>query len=129
MAKQTLKTKAKKEIKKGTTKRPVFTFLLAVLFASGLAGGYFGGEYLTKNDTFEIIGDQTIELNVGQQYQEQGVKIISFGKDISSKVVIEDNIDTTTEGDYYVKYSVDDIRYGKIVRYRYVVVSEVANEE
>lgn len=101
-----------------------------VLLAIGGVAGFFTAKHITRNDVFEIIGEQTITLSVGETYQDEGAKAISFGKDISSKIVSETNVDYSTVGTYYIKYTVDDIRYRGIERYRVIVVeaSEVSDE-
>ena len=85
MAKQKTKTRVKREVKKQIKKRPLLFALLAFFLGLGAAGGYFGGKYITRNDCFEVVGQQTIFLNVGQTYQEQGAKAVSFGKNITDE--------------------------------------------
>ncbi|MBQ8909259.1 MAG: DUF5011 domain-containing protein [Clostridia bacterium] len=118
----------KKVAKKHVKKKP-WLILLVFVIALGAVGGFFAADYLTKNDTFEIIGEQTIYLNVGQKYEDEGAKVISFGRDVSHKIKSENTIDESQPGEYYIKYSIDDFRFGKVCRYRYVIVQEVGNEE
>ena len=125
MAKQNLKTKAKKEAKKQAKKHPFLVVLLIVLLVGGLVGGYFTAKHITRNDTFEIIGESVITLEIGENYEDEGAKAISFGQDISSKIKTETNLDTAEEGEYYIKYTVDDFRYGNVCRYRTIIVVEV----
>lgn len=119
-----LKQQAKKQVKK----RPFYTLILIIVLAIGAVGGFFGAKFLIRDDTFEINGDQEITLEVGDDYVEQGATIISFGRDISKEVKIESTVDTAVAGTYYVKYTVEDIRFGNVERYRYVTVVEVGNE-
>lgn len=120
----------KKQIEKIAKKvNPFVLLLFVIIFAGFVAGGYFLSNNMIKNDTFELIGDKTIQLSVGQTYTDEGAKAISFGKDISHKIVTENNIDFSTAGNYYIKYTVDDIRFKDVVRYRtIIVVEEVGNE-
>ena len=46
----------------------------------------------------------------------------------SSKIKVESNVDFNEVGQYYLKYSVEDIRYKGIYRYRTIIISEVGNE-
>lgn len=95
----------------------------------GAVAGFFTAKYITRNDIFEIIGEHTITLNLGQNYQDEGAIAISFGKDISSKIVSQTNVNYNEEGTYYIKYTVDDIRYRGIERYRtIIIVDEVLDE-
>lgn len=124
--KSSLSKTVSKETKKQVKKNPLVALFLLVLVAVGAAGGFFGIKLLTKNDTFEIIGEQTIELTIGQEYTEQGVKAISFGKDVSADVEIDSNVNINQAGEYYVKYTIDDFRFKDVVRYRYVKVVEAS---
>lgn len=86
--------------------------------------GYVTVMVFTKNDTFELIGEKNIELTVNEEYKEQGVKIISFGKDIKDKIEIESNVDTSKEGEYTVIYTVKSIfKYKDVKKVRYISVT------
>ena len=121
-------SKLKKQTVKQAKKKPWYALILLVILAFGGVGGFFGAKFLIKNDKFEINGDQEVVLEVGDYYLEKGATIISFGRDISKQVKIDSTVDTTQAGQYYVKYTVEDIRFGEIERYRYVTVVEVKNE-
>lgn len=121
----TLEKRATREVKKQAKKNPLVVILLVVFLAVGALGGFFGVQLLTKNDIFELVGEQEITINIGSEYHEEGVKIISFGKDISAKVKTETNLDSDVAGKYYIKYTVDDFRFKDVVRYRYITVTEV----
>lgn len=114
-----------KEKNKKSKKKPVFLTALLVVFLLFGVGGYFTLRQITKNDEFTLIGEKEIVLIVGEDYQEKGAKVVSFGKDKSAQIIIESNVDTSVAGRYYVKYSVDDFRFKNVVRYRYVTVEEV----
>ena len=53
---------------------------------------------------------------------------VAFGKDISSQIRTESNVDYDNVGEYYIKYFVDNILYKDVFRYRYIKIVEVANE-
>lgn len=119
------KTKSQKSKKNNQKKkRPVFLTALIIITIIFAVGGFFTFNLLTANDKFEIIGEKEITLILGEDYTENGVKIISFGKDKSQEVSIENNIDTSTTGTYYVKYTAKDWRFKNVVRYRYITVVE-----
>lgn len=118
------KSNLEKTINKQKKAHPV-AFLLVVLFlVVGAVAGYFVVQYLTKNDRFEIIGEQTITLNIGETYEDEGAIAISFGRDISDKIKVENNINNLEAGRYYIKYTIDDIRYSGVVKYRYIIYLE-----
>ena len=111
-------------IKKTGAKGIIVALLCFIIgFGAGL-GGYL---MLCKNDCFEILGGDDIVLTLDESYEERGVKIVEFGKDISSQVKIEMEKDlkdmleandnkSTQVGTYYIKYTVDSIKYGKIFK-------------
>lgn len=121
------KSKIEKTIDKQKKAHPV-AFLLVVLFlVVGAVAGYFVVQYLTKNDKFELIGEQTITLNIGETYEDEGAIAISFGRDISDRIVVETDIpenEIAEAGRYYIKYTIDDIRYSGVVKYRYIIYLE-----
>ena len=105
-------------------------FLIAALFIFGGVGGYLVANVMTKNDTFQLVGEKVVTLQQGQTYQDEGVLVISFGKKVSNeKVTVENNIDYDKAGQYYIKYSVDNIRYKGVYRYRTIVIEEVQTGE
>ena len=109
----------KRKFKRLKKKILLFFTLFLIL---GTAIGYFGSIWLTKNDTFELIGDKNITLNINDEYDEQSVKVISYGIDLKDKVSIDSNIDTSKEGEYRVIYTVNSLKYKNIKRVRYITV-------
>ncbi len=117
----------------GRKKISYFICILALVI--GLAIGWFGGEYICKNDTFVLLGNKEYLVALDATdfvYEEEGVRIIEFGRDISGDVSVETNmtslgdgkytLDTTVPGRYYLKYTVDSPKYGEISRIRIFTV-------
>lgn len=118
--------------KPGRSKKLSFAGIITILLVAILGAGVGAGAcyYISRKDCFDIIGQDELTLTLPSDqtltsenyYIDQGVKIISFGRDVSSKVVVETNLTKTEDGKYtadeigtyYIKYSVDDIKYGKI---------------
>lgn len=123
--------RSKKNIEKVKKKHPFAFIVVIALFAVGIFGGYFTVKTLTKNDTFELIGEKYITLTLGQSYQDEGAKAVFFGKDISGEIVAENNIDYSSVGQYYIKYEYSNFLYKDITIYRYVTIisEEVADGE
>lgn len=121
----------KKKTKKTIKKVPKSIYICLFLFLSlGLIGGYFTVNILTKNDTFELIGEKNITLNLNQEYSEQGVKVISFGKNLNDKVEIASDLDTSKEGEYTIIYTIkDSYKYKNIKRVRYVSVRNGSDQD
>ena len=113
----------KREVKKILKRsNKAVLFCIFIFLVLGALAGFFTTSYITKDDTFEIIGEKNITLNIDQEYQEQGAKVISFGKEMNEKVIIESNLDTSKEGEYTIVYKVNSIKYKNIQRVRYVTV-------
>lgn len=117
--KKSTKNKAKKLAKQTSGK----TWAFAVLFM--IIGAFVGmGLFavICTNDCFKIEGEEEIFLTLDEKYQDSGVKIISFGRDISQNVKIETNLSVDEHGlyysnevgTYYIKYTVDDFKYGTL---------------
>ena len=121
--KQSNKTakKVNRELSKFTTTTKVLCIFLFVL---AVFGGVFTTYYLTKNDTFSLIGGTEITLRVGDEYIEQGAKIIAFGKDISNEVVITGTVNTNVADDYVLKYTVNNFRFRNYTLYKKIIVEE-----
>lgn len=117
--KKSTKTKIKKQAKKVSTLTKV---ICAILFVVCACGGAFAVYTITKNDKFELIGESLIELNVGEEYIEQGVIAIAFGKDISSEVHRSGTVNVDVEGEYLLKYTVDNFRFKGYTLYKKIVV-------
>lgn len=119
--------KQKNSVKKQIKKLNLSSIILILLFLIlGLSLG-IGAYHLTcKDDCFEIIGKDEITLTLADNekyYTDEGVKIISFSKDISSQAIVETNLLKNENGyyadeigTYYIKYSSLDIKYGKIFK-------------
>ena len=132
--------KRKSALAKSVKKLSALSICLIVLFfVIGVGAGYFTVYSITKDDTFEVLGQKNITLNVGDEYtyEELGVKAIAYGKDISGDVKIEYHgftissggtaiIDTSAENEFYVVYTFDDGKFGKITKIRFItIVQEV----
>ena len=131
--------KKMREAKKNIKKAHFGYIVIAVLFlAAGLAAGYFGAQFITKNDVFEINGEKVTSVKVGEalSYTDEGIKYVSFGKDASDSVQISTNMvkgengvytaDTTEEGEYYIIYKAVGGRCDGLTLYRVFRVTETA---
>jgi len=83
--------------------------MLIVLMVSFL-GITYSFEYNNEgNLKFELIGPNNLYINIGDEYQEYGIKVLLNAADISNEVIIDDSsIDTSKLGQYKVKYQVYD---------------------
>ena len=130
------KNKAKRNLKKVNAK----AWLLALLFLFiGIGGGVGAWMIACKNDCFELIGKDELTLTVDEKYTDEGVKVLSFGKDISKDILIETDLKTDENGNYYaedigtyyIKYYSKDFKYGtifKVEKIRLVTFVEPSEE-
>ena len=128
------KSDAQKAAEKAVKKSHPATLILAILFLIvGAVAGVMLSRELTKNDKFELIGEKQVELAIGESYKEAGVKIISFGRDISDKVAYGGDFVTMgeipEEGIYQIVYTVDDFRWGDYQLVRTVIVGNPEGAE
>ncbi|MBQ8891505.1 MAG: DUF5011 domain-containing protein [Bacilli bacterium] len=56
-----------------------------------------------------LVGDGVVELNIGSEYQELGAKAVdNVDGDITSNIVIKNNLDMNNLGEYEIVYKVSD---------------------
>ena len=131
-----VKSKAKRKARSKIKRIHPLSFVIWILcLALGAGLGVGAYKVVSANDRFVVRGEKSYVLPIGTEvtYKDKGVQIISFGRDISDKVQIETNltetdedgvytIDTSQGGEYYIIYTVDDIKYGEIQRVRTITV-------
>lgn len=124
-------SEAKNAARKAVKKTHAATVVLAILFlVIGAAAGFFAYRYVTRNDEFVLRGESVVWLNVGEEYVEEGVHIVSFGRDVSEKVTVGgDELDVNAEEIYQIVYKVEDIRWGNFQRVRTVIVGNPEGAE
>lgn len=99
--------------------------VLIILIVSFLGITYSLEYEESDNLTFELVGPSSLYINVGEEYQEYGIKVYANGSDISDKVIIDSKgIDTTKLGEYRVKYQV----YNEYVFRNVYVIDRIAPE-
>ena len=91
-------------------KRLYYVLVILIILIVSFLGITYSLEYdLDSNLSFELIGPSTLYINVGDDYQEYGIKVLADGSDISDKVMIDDSlVDTSKIGEYKVKYQVNN---------------------
>lgn len=120
-----MNSKNKKEIEKTVKKTSGKAFLFSLIFLLiGIAIGCGTWWIVCKNDCFELLGNEEIVLTLDEKYVDEGVKIISFGKDDSLNYDIETNLSKDENGKFYsdevgtfyIKYSSQNFKYGKLFK-------------
>lgn len=132
-----------KTVKKLLKKIPTTIKILGIgLFIIGIISGAFVGKVISKNDTFELVGSNiSYNLNQSAIYTDEGVKLISMGRDLSSSVSIEVSEglinnndgtftieDTSKEDTYYIIYTTTDFKFSKIKKIRYIYVVDMTEQ-
>ncbi len=74
--------------------------IAALIIAIILLKGFFG------KPTFKLIGEQTVQIEYGTEYKDAGATAKAKFSDISDKIVVESNVDTSKLGTYTVTYKV-----------------------
>ena len=82
----------------------------------------------TTNPVIMLNGKEEITLNKDDEYTEYGVIAYdNYDKDITDKVVITNNVDTSTTGEYEVVYSISDSSNNLDKKIRKVIVVNNVN--
>lgn len=123
--------KVKRNVKKKVKRLNFLTLVICILaLAAGIAAGAAGCLFVCRNDCFELNGKKEYVVEAGESfvYRDEGVRIVEFGRDISDRVQIKTNLTKNDDGSYspgdnasgsyYIIYTVDSVRYGKIQRVR-----------
>lgn len=99
MAKSSAQRAAKKAIKK---MHPAYFAVIAIALIIGLAVGYVVGFVLYGKDTLELVGNKetTVAAGTTVEYEDEGIKYISSGKDMSAKYKIKDTNMALLDGKY-----------------------------
>ena len=73
----------------------------------------------------DLLGDDLVEINVGDTYKEPGFVATEAGEDISSKVVVSGTVDTSVPGFYDLNYSVSNVDGFAVSATRTVMVKDL----
>lgn len=91
-------------------------FILAFAIGAGICF------FLGKNDKFDMLGAEQVVINVDEKYTDEGVDIREFGINLSKKAIIDTDLKTDgngnyyaeSAGDYYIAYTVKSLKFGFI---------------
>lgn len=88
-------------------KKKILAYLLVPVLAAVLWSCDKSTEGLTRityYPTLEILGEQTVIVNVGETYTDEGCYAELNGEDVSSEVQTSSNVDYNTPGVYSISY-------------------------
>ena len=98
----------------------IFVTLLLISFLGVTYSFEYNNDEILK---FELIGPSTLYIDVFDEYEEYGIKVIRNGVDVSSLVNIDSSLlDTDKVGEYRVKY---ELNIGENKEYVYRVVKVI----
>lgn len=96
--------------------------VIFICFILALAIGVGVCFFLGRNDRFDILGAEQINLDVNEKYVDEGVFIKEFGINLSDKAVVDTDLKqdengnyyAESAGDYYIAYTVKSLKFGLI---------------
>lgn len=94
-------------------KTRLIIIVLAVIVAGVAAAAVF---YYTTQLSLSIKGEKSVTVNLNSVYEEQGVSAREHGEDVSDKVKITGNVDTSIPGTYEIRYSVGSLSAVRTVK-------------
>ncbi len=122
----TVDKKAQRDTNKALKNTSLKALLFGLIFLLvGLAVGAGGYWLVCRNDCFVIVGNDEIELTLDEKYEDFGVKVVAFGKRLDkNEITIETDLKVDADGKFYsdeigtfyIKYSTDNFKYGKLFK-------------
>lgn len=84
----------------------IITIVIASLIVIALTGYSLCVQQVNQNIDFRLIGNENIELEVGTEYEEQGIIANCNSTDLTKKVNINSNLDINKIGNYQIEYHI-----------------------
>lgn len=83
----------------------------------------------TTKPEIALVGNTTVSLKVGESYVEPGFTATdNYDGDLTDKVKVKENVDTSKKGEYKVTYTVEDSSHNKSSLERTVIVENQSKE-
>ena len=133
---KTIKQKGNKKetkIDNSYTENSTYLIILAIVILISSIVLLLNGQKREKNsNVVELVGDQTIILNINDEYKEPGYVAIDFSKgDVTKQVDVANNINTSVAGIYNVTYRYKDsmVKRNVIVQNKNEIKFELKGEK
>lgn len=84
--------------------KKIVLIVITLVLTITLSGCLYEGSCDCSNVTFTLNGENVIELTTGQSYVEQGFIALSGESDLSAFVTVSGEVDSRTEGTYFIEY-------------------------
>lgn len=112
-------------------KRTIICLIIAIVLVAIVASLllYFNYEN-SAIPTISLIGDENINLQLNDNYEEQGAQAFLKENDVSGNIIIDGKVDTSKIGEYKLKYTIFNSKNENPVSVERVVniVDEIAPE-
>lgn len=93
--------------KSGSRKILLIVLVLAIIVV-GIAAIVM--TFYSSNFSMKLKGDEEMTVGLNAVYEDQGVKAVIDGRDVSDKVKVTGEVDTSKPGTYELKYSVENLK-------------------
>lgn len=93
--------------KSGSRKILLIVLVLAIIVV-GIAAIVL--TFYSSNFSMKLKGDEEMTVGLNAVYEDQGVEAVVDGRDVSDKVKVTGEVDTSKPGTYELKYSVEDLK-------------------
>lgn len=78
--------------------------------------------FISKSSlNFKLIGESTIEINVGDSYEELGYNVTYLDSNVTDEVKVESNLDVNRLGEYTIKYNIKKFLANKTIKRKIIV--------
>lgn len=98
--------RADRNYKKGSNGNKKTKLIVAILAITALILAIILLKQFFGKPDFKLIGEETVEIEYGTEYKDAGATAKAKFSDISNKIVVESNVDTSKLGTYKVTYKV-----------------------
>lgn len=98
----------------------LFSLLVVVIFI------YFSFFGVSAFLSLELVGDRVTYLNVGENYEDLGVRVFYCDEKVSNKVLVSGGVDSSKIGTYYISYKVNYKSISKEITRTIMVVDKEA---
>ena len=142
----TISRSNQRKIKKTFKKSALMWIIVGLVLVVSAVGSFFACKYIFASDTYEMVSyaNGEVDVYIGadedvKNYEELGVKCISFGKDFSDKFTVKyyyrddltekevevSEVDETIPGIYYAVYESPAKKFKSVKLIRNIIVTGV----
>ena len=64
---------------------------------------------VTYYAALEMQGDETVYVNLGDNYEDAGCTAVMQGEDVTDQIIVESNVNTSVGGEYTINYNISNV--------------------